>query len=277
MKKKIKIKPMKLAGNLVVYLYALILIAPLYFTLITAFKTETERVVNPIGLPAGLYLNNFYRALTEGGLLQGAKNSIIITFGSLTLSLLNTILVSYCLNKIRDTKVGTFLYMLFLASMFIPGVGGVTALMLRRNLGLYNNLWGEIVSGCWGITMGVFLTCGFLRTIPHELEEAAMIDGAKDRQICFRVIVPVIRPVLVSLGILGFTGSWNNALGPMLTLRDKKLYTMPMALLLNFTNEYSVEYTALFAGVIICCIPVIIVYCKCQKYFVSALAGGVKG
>ena len=276
-KKKIVVKPLDVLENLIVGIYALILTVPLYFALVTAFKSEGERILNPIGLPKSLSFQNFITAWTEGNLLMAAKNSIIVAGGTTVLLLLNVILVSYCLNRIRDTKIGVALYMLVLSAMFIPGVGSVTSLMLRRSLGLYNNLWGEIICGAAGITTGVFLVSGFLRTIPHDLEEAAMLDGASDLQICFKVIVPVVRPSLVTVGILAFRGCWNNALGPMLTLRDEKLYTIPMALLLNFTKEYSVDYTTLFAGVIMTAIPLIIVYCKCQKYFVSALAGSVKG
>lgn len=271
------VKPMSFIGNLIVLAYAVVLTVPLYFAVITAFKTEQERVINPIGLPSSPIFINFITAWTEGNLLVAAKNSIIISCGSTFLLLLNVILVSYCLNRIRDSKLGVALYMLVLSSMFIPGVGGVTGLMLRRSLGLYNNLLGEIICNSIGITTGVFLVSGFLRTIPHDLEEAAMLDGATDMQTCFKVIVPVIRPSLVTVGILSFTGTWNSALGPMLTLRDERLRTIPMALLLNFTKEYSIEYTKMFAGVIITAIPLIVVYCKCQKYFVSALSGSVKG
>ncbi len=270
-------KAVRLIGFLIVLVYAVILTVPLFFAVMTAFKSEQERVINPIGFPENPSFANFVTAWTEGNLLMAAKNSIIISCGSTLLLLLSVIIVSYSLNRIRDTKIGVALYMLVLSGMFIPRVGGVTGLMLRRDLGLYNNLWGEIICGAAGITTGVFLVSGFLRTIPRDLEEAAMLDGASDKQICFRVIVPVIRPSLVTVGILAFTGSWNNALGAMLTLRDESLHTIPMALLLNFTREYSMEYTTLFAGVLITCIPVVIVYCKCQKYFVSALAGSVKG
>lgn len=276
-KRKLQFHPLNIAGNLVVYVYAIILIVPLFFAIMTAFKTEQERTMNPIGLPETFKLDNFVTAWVEGNLLMAAKNSIIITCGATALLILNVIIVSYCLNRIRDTKLGVALYMFVLSAMFIPRVGGVTTLMMRRNLGLYNNLLGEIICSGIGITTGVFLVSGFLRTIPRDLEEAAMLDGATDTQICFKVIVPVILPSLVTVGILGFTGTWNNALGAMLTLRDEKLHTIPMALLLNFTNEYSMEYTTLFAGVIMTAIPIIIVYCKCQKYFVSALAGSVKG
>lgn len=264
-------------GDLIVYAYGLLLTLPFFFAIVTAFKTEAERVQNPIGLPESFRFDNFVTAWVEGNLLMAAKNSIVIAVGTTALMLANVVLVSFCLNRIRDTKIGLILYITFLCGMFIPKVGSVTSLMMRRDLGLYNNLFGEIFVGAIGITTGVFLVSGFLRTIPRDLEEAAMIDGASDFQICTKVIVPVIKPSLLTVGILGFTGVWNSALGPMLTLRDEKLFTIPMALLLNFSGEISVEYTTLFAGVIMTAIPLVIVYCKCQKYFVSAMAGSVKG
>lgn len=276
-KKRLKIQPLHLAGRVVIYLYALLLTVPFFFVIVTALKTTEERILNPVGMPQNPTLQNFVTAWTDGGLLTAAKNSIIITGGSTILFMLNVILVSYCLNKIRDKKIGVFLYMTFLAALFIPNVGTVTGLVLRRNLGLYNNLFGEIFCSSIGITTAVFIVSGFLRTIPKELEEAAMLDGANDRQTCMRVIVPVIKPALVSMGIIHVTGTWNSALGPMLTLRDKELFTIPMALLVNFTSEYSVEYTTMFAGVIMTAIPIVIVYVKFQNAFISAMAGSVKG
>ena len=276
-KKRLKIQPLYLAGRAIVYLYAMLLTVPFFFVIVTALKTTEERILNPVGLPQSPTLSNFVTAWTEGGLLTAAKNSIIITGGSTILFMLNVILVSYCLNKIRDKKIGVLLYMTYLAALFIPNVGTVTGLVLRRNLGLYNNLFGEIFCSSIGITTAVFIVSGFLRTIPKELEEAAMLDGANDRQTCMRVIVPVIKPALVSMGIIHVTGTWNSALGPMLTLRDEKLFTIPMALLVNFTSEYSVEYTTMFAGVLMTAIPIIIVYVKCQNAFISAMTGSIKG
>ena len=128
--------PIKALGNLVVYAYALILTVPLFYAIITAFKSEQERVVDPIGLPESFKFDNFVTAWVEGGLLNAAKNSIIISCCSTMLLLFFVIIVSYCLNRIRDTKIGTALYMLVLSSMFIPHVGTATMLVLRRNMGL---------------------------------------------------------------------------------------------------------------------------------------------
>lgn len=277
MKKGKKIKPLNVVGKMIVCIYALLLTIPFYFVIITALKSREDRILNPIGLPETLYFKNFITAWVDGNLVSAAKNSIIITVCSTILFLFYVIVVSYCLNRIRNTRIGVALNMYFLGAMFIPNVGNVVMLVLRRNLGLYNNLFGEIFCGSLGITTGVFLVGGFLRTIPRDLEEAAMLDGANDRQICMKVITPVIKPSLAAVGILQFTGVWNGALGPMLTLRDEKLYTIPMALLINFTSEYSVEYTTMFAGVLMTCIPIILIYIKAQDQFVSAMVGSVKG
>ncbi len=276
-KTKKSIHPLNFAGKSIVYLYTIILIVPLTFAILTAFKTGTERVMDPLGLPAELRFDNFITAWEKGDLINAIKNSVIIAFSTLALQLASIIFVTFHLDAIRDTKIGNAIYMVIISSMVIPSVSGVTSLMMRREMGLYNNLIGEILCGATGIAFGVFVASGFLRTIPRELQEAAMIDGASDFQIMTRVITPVIKPALVSVGILNFTGIWNNTTGVMITLRDKDLYTIPMALLLNFTQQVSVQYEIVFAGVIMTSIPLIIAYCYCQKFFVTALAGSVKG
>ena len=276
-KSKRRIHPLNLAGKSIVYIYTLILIVPLAFAILTAFKTGTERVLDPLGLPTELRFDNFVTAWEKGNLINAIKNSVIISFSTLALQIASIIFVTFHLDAIRDTKIGNAIYMVIISSMVIPSVSGVTSLMMRRQMGLYNNLIGEILCGATGIAFGVFVASGFLRTIPRELQEAAMIDGATDFQIMTRVITPVIKPALVSVGILNFTGCWNNTTGVMITLRDKDLYTIPMALLLNFTQQVSVQYEIVFAGVIMTSIPLIVAYCYCQKFFVTALAGSVKG
>ena len=276
-RKRFKVQPFSCFGKLVVLLYFLALTVPLSFAIVTSLKTEQERLVNPIGFPKDLTLANFAEALEVGNLLNAFKNSLVIAGCSVFINLIFCIIVSYALNRIRGYKVGQFLYMFILFEMFIPSVGTATGLMLRRQLGLYNNLHGEIIAGAFGLSMTVFMISSFLRTFPAELEEAAILDGASDTVICFNIVTPLIKPIIVSMAILNFKDKWNNALGPMLTLRDEKLYTLPMTLLLKFTKGTTIVYTTMFAGVIIAAIPVVVLYCMCQKQFTNALAGSLKG
>lgn len=277
MKLRAALHPLNITGKIFVYAYALILIIPLAFAILTAFKTQAEVTLNPIGLPESFNFDNFVTAWEMGDLLNASKNSIIITCTTMVLQMAGIIFATFHLDCIRDTKVGTFLYMLLISSMFIPNVCGVTSLMLRRNLGLYNNLIGEIICGSTLNAFGVFIVSGFVRTLPRELREAAKIDGASDFYYVTRIMCPLVKPALLTVGIFNFTSMWNNALGAMLTLRDRELWTIPMALILNFTEQYSVRHEVMFAGVILTSIPLVIAYCLCQKHFVSALTGSVKG
>lgn len=276
-KKRLWISPMKLIGGLVTFAYAMALTVPLFMALMTSFKTEQERVINPSGLPENFTWSNYVEAAKVGNLLTAAKNSIIISVGATIGCMLLGLIVAYALNRIREYKIGTVLYMLVLSTLFIPAVGTATGLMLRRSLGLYDNLYGEIICASLNITMPVFMFSAFMRNLPKELEEAAILDGASDRTLCFRITAPLIKPVMVSMAILTFRGQWNNCLGPMLTLRRKELYTIPMALLVNFTQGTATIYTTMFAGVFMTAIPVIVLYCLCQEQFTDALVGGVKG
>lgn len=276
-RKKFKFLPLSLCGRLMVYVYFIALTLPLSFAILTAFKTEQERVINPIGLPESFSFDNFFTAWEVGKLLSATKNSIIIAGGGTILCMLLSIIVTYCLNRLRGYKIGTVLYMVVLSSIFIPGVGTATGLLLRRNLGLYDNLHGEIICASLNIATAVFMISSFLRTFPAELEEAAILDGATDTQICFRIVTPLVKPVIVSMAILTFRGMWNDGLGPMLTLRSEELYTIPMSLLLNFIKGTTTIYTTMFAGVIITAVPVVILFCLFQKEFTNAMVGGVKG
>lgn len=277
MKLRAALHPLNLTGKLFVYAYALILIVPLAFAILTAFKTQAEVTLNPIGLPASFNFDNFVTAWEQGDLMTATKNSVIITCTTLVLQLAGIIFTTFHLDCIRDTKVGTFMYMLLISSMFLPNVCGVTSLMLRRNLGLYNNLIGEIICGSTLNAFGVFIVSGFVRTLPREMREAAWMDGAGDFYYMTKIMVPLVKPAILTVGIFNFTSMWNNALGAMLTLRDRELWTIPMALILNFTEQYSVRHEVMFAGIIMTSIPLVVAYCFCQKHFVSALSGSVKG
>lgn len=274
---KSAVNPLNLTGKIFVYVYALILIIPLAFALITAFKTRAELTLNPIGLPEAFSFDNFITAWVDGELLNATKNSVIITGVSLLIQTATIIFATFHLDCIRDTKVGTFMYMLLISSMFIPSVCGVTSLALRRRLGLYNNLLGEIICGSTLSAFGVFIVSGAVRSLPKEMREAAQMDGAGDFYYMTKIMTPLVKPAITTVALLNFTSKWNDSLGAILTLRDEKLWTIPMSLLLNFKGQYSVRHEIMFAGLIMTSIPLIIAYCTCQKHFVEALAGGVKG
>ena len=271
------LNPLNLTGKVFVYAYALILVIPLAFAIITSFKTGADLSANPIGLPQEWHFKNYITAWVDGNLLMAAKNSIIITGVSLAIQTFGIIFATFHLDCIRDKKVGVIMYMILISSMFVPSVCGVTSLALRRQLGLYNNLIGEIICGSTLSAFGVFIVSGAVRSLPREMREAAQMDGAGDFYYMMRIMTPLVKPAITTVTLLNFTSKWNDSLGAILTLRDEKLWTIPMALLLNFKEQYSVQHEIMFAGLLLTSIPLIIAYCTCQKHFVEALAGSVKG
>jgi raffinose/stachyose/melibiose transport system permease protein len=266
-----------ISGKLLTYIYAIFLAVPIYFILVTAFKSGVEVSTNPLGLPKEFSINNFIQIFYDSPLLKNSLNSIIITFSTVSLGLVNAVLVTYCIHKTFDKRIGKALYGLIVASMFIPGTGVVAFLTLMIKLGLYNNMLGVILPGALGgIAFSLFILLGFLRGLPRDMEEAATIDGCNDFQALVFVILPLIKPALFTLAIFQLVGSWNNLMGPILLLRNPDIQTIPIALL-NFKGTYSVQYQLIFAGILLTSIPLVLLYFRFQKYFEEALTGSVKG
>ena len=264
-------------GKLLVYLYAVVVLVPLYFVIITAFKTGTEITLHPLALPEHFMWSNVRDAFAQGSLLQAMGNSVLTSVTGVLMLMFNAVVLSFCVHRLRNHKLGTLLYVIILMGLFIPKVGFVSQIMLYRRLHIYDTPWAIILGAAVGnIPFSVFIIAGFLRTVPHELEEAAELDGCNDFQLLFRVMVPIIKPALVTIGIFSFTGTWNSVTGPLLFIRSKELFTIPMALL-TFNSTYSTQYELLFAGILVTGLPLVIAYLFCQKYFAQALTGSVKG
>lgn len=274
MKQKIS----KLPGRLLVYLYALLVLIPLYFAIVTAFKSSAEITFNPFGLPSSLKMTNFEIAIREGNLGSAMWNSIIVGVGATALQMLLSIVISFCLYRTRSQKLGIVLYMAVLATMFLPGTGWVTMIRLYQKLGLYNSIWGVLLNGGTGrLAFNMFILMGAIRAVPREMEEAAILDGCNDWQYVFRVMIPCIKPSIISIGIFAFTSTWNSLMTPLLLLRDSSKYTLPLALKYFTATDGAINYNYVFAGILISGLPLVIAYLCCQKYFVAALAGSVKG
>ncbi|MGN0980637.1 MAG: carbohydrate ABC transporter permease [Candidatus Avoscillospira sp.] len=264
-------------GKLLVYLYAVVVLVPLYFVIITAFKTGTEITLHPLALPEHFMWSNVRDAFAQGSLLQAMGNSVLTSVTGVLMLMFNAVVLSFCVHRLRNHKLGTLLYVIILMGLFIPKVGFVSQIMLYRRLHIYDTPWAIILGAAVGnIPFSVFIIAGFLRTVPRELEEAAELDGCNDFQLLFRIMVPIIKPALVTIGIFSFTGTWNSVTGPLLFIRSKELFTIPMALL-TFNSTYSTQYELLFAGILVTGLPLVIAYLFCQKYFAQALTGSVKG
>lgn len=253
-------------------------VAPMLLALMSSFKSTAEIMNAPFGLPQSLNLTNFAQVLGEGNFGIYFRNSVLVTVGAEVIILSLSSMAGYALARYRFRLNGA-LYMLILMGLMIPAKLLLVPLFLQlKQMGLLDSLWGLIlVYAAGGIPAGVFILTGFFRALPHALEAAARIDGAGEWTIFHRIMLPLVRPQLAIVAIYTAIPIWNDFLLPIVFISSANLKTMPQGLSVFF-GEYAVNMGALFAGLTISALPLIVLYLVLSEQFIKGLtAGAVKG
>ena len=223
-------------------------------------------------------LENYVNGLTKTGFFQAFGWTLFITVFSVAVILLCTSMCAWYINRVTNTLTKT-MYMLCLFSMVVPFQMVMFTLSKIANILKLNTPWGLIIIYLgYGAGLAVFMFSGFVKSIPIEIEEAAMIDGCNPLQTFFMVVVPILKPTMISVGVLEAMWVWNDYLLPTLVLDIKKYKTIPM-LIQYFRGSYGkVEMGPMMASIMLTVIPIIIVYLFGQKYIIKGVAdGAVKG
>ncbi|WP_338683467.1 carbohydrate ABC transporter permease [Streptomyces acidiscabies] len=263
---------------LVLTLGAATVVLPLLVVVFGTFKTLPQLFDSPLAPPSSPTLDNYRRAVDEGGLGAAFGNSVIVTAGAVTLTLAVAGLAAFFCARIPG-RVGWIVFGVLVAGLAVPAQAAIVPqYVLFDRLGLTDSLLGLIlVDTTMTLPTAVFILGGFLRTIPEELYEAAELDGAGPLRSFVSIALPLTRPALATTGIFLFVMDWNDLLYPLLFIRSHEQRTLPLALL-DFQGEFLTQYPLLFAGVVIASVPVVVVYVLLQKHFVSGLtAGAVRG
>ncbi|GAQ59179.1 carbohydrate ABC transporter permease [Streptomyces acidiscabies] len=263
---------------LVLTLGAATVVLPLLVVVFGTFKTLPQLFDSPLAPPSSPTLDNYRRAVDEGGLGAAFGNSVIVTAGAVTLTLAVASLAAFFCARIPG-RVGWIVFGVLVAGLAVPAQAAIVPqYVLFDRLGLTDSLLGLIlVDTTMTLPTAVFILGGFLRTIPEELYEAAELDGAGPLRSFVSIALPLTRPALATTGIFLFVMDWNDLLYPLLFIRSHEQRTLPLALL-DFQGEFLTQYPLLFAGVVIASVPVVVVYVLLQKHFVSGLtAGAVRG
>ena len=226
--------------------------------------------------PIPITLEHYKVLFTRLNVARYFLNSILVSCGVTIISLLVNSLAGYAFAKYRFAgrdKLFTFL----LASMVVPAQVSMLPLFLMMNkMGLVNTYWGILIPGIASI-FGIFLIRQYALSLPDSLIEAAKMDGAGDFEIYWRVIIPLFRPVLVTLGLFTFMGVWNDFLWPLIVMTDDSMYTLPVAVA-NLMGEHAPDTELMMAGSVVTVLPVLIVFMAVQKYYIEGIiAGSVKG
>ena len=289
-------KKQRKASNVVITVFlsllSLVYLYPIFMILMNSLKTERAITTSAaFQLPTAetfAGLENYVSAIISQGFLQSLGYSLFITISSVALILVCCSMCAWYITRVKG-RLSRGLYFLFVLSMVVPFQMVMFTLSQTADrfrvsfFGLFdlrlNTPWPIcIIYLGFGAGLAVFMFCGFVRSVPVEVEEASMIDGCNPLQTFFLIVMPMLKPTLVSVGILEAMWVWNDYLLPTLVLDIKKYMTIPM-LIQHFRGSFGrVEMGPMMACIMLTIIPIIIVYLAGQKYIIKGVAAGaVKG
>ena len=266
-----------IVSQLLMILLVVVIIFPLYFMTANSFKTHEEYVNNMAGLPQTFTVQNFVEAFRGKPFGQWFMNSLILTVAAVFITGIIALLAGYAFAK-YEFKGKKMLFAVVVATLAIPQqLGLVGFVMEMRWIGMNNTLFPLIVSGIAN-AFGVFWMRQFIESsVPDEIIESGRVDGCKEFGIFFRLIMPIIKPALITIFLLFFLWSWNNYMTPLVMISDQKYYTIPLSIAL-ISSEYRTDYAARILALSMGTIPILILFSFGSKHLIRGLvAGSVKG
>ncbi len=281
MKKKRKISD--IIVTLVMTVMALTFVYPIFMVLINSFKDNTAISTDSVfQLPdeaSFVGLKNYIYALEAKGFFDSFIYSLFITVSSVLAICICCSMCAWFITRVKGV-LSSALYYLFVFSMVVPFQMVMFTLSKTADKLDFNTPWNIwIIYLGFGAGLAVFMFTGFMKTIPLEIEEAAMIDGCNPLQTYFKIVMPMLKPTMVSVAILEAMWVWNDYLLPTLVLDIKEYQTIPMLIQTSFKGGYGrVEMGAMMACIMLTVIPIVIVYLLGQKHIIKGVAAGaVKG
>lgn len=258
------------------WVLSIVVIYPILMVLFTSFKEKGEASFLNVSLPKTWMFENYKTVWEQGNVLRSLSNSCLITITAVLIVIALTSMLSYTVVR-RNTKPCRIAYR-FMTFGIIAPFAAMPTIQLLKQLGLYGSRPGLIlVYSALYIPFSTMLFTSFIKGIPKELDEAAVMDGAKGWKLFTLVIFPLLKPVVATTGVLNFMWIWNELQIPMYLLNSSDKWTLPLSVY-NFYGQYSKSWNLVCADMVLISIPVIIVYIFAQKYIIAGMtAGAVKG
>lgn len=250
------------------------IVFPFLLLLLNSFKPNGQITSDPLGLPASFNLDNYRSAFDKMSFMSAFTNSLIVTIVSVALiGLLAAMTAHYFVRNAG--KLNQYTFFLMVASMIIPFQAIMIPLVkIYGTIGMLDSKWALIyMYAGFGTPLAVFIYHGFVKSIPAELEEAALIDGCTRTQTFFRIVLPVLTPTTATIGILNVLWIWNDFLLPSLVLVQPEERTLPLSTF-YFFGTYAVDYGPLMASLILTVLPILVVYLFAQKYIIQGVMQG---
>lgn len=267
-------------AQVLMIIWAILVIGPFLWMIMTSFKTNQEILFSPWELPGSLQWGNFQKAWTDAHIGRYVLNSVIVIAMSLTGTLLVSSMAAYVIARFSFPG-NRALFLLFMAGLMFPVFLGLVPLyFLMDDLHIKDTYIGlALVYIAYSLPFTIFFLVGFFRTLPSEVAEAAVVDGAGPYQVFFQIMLPMAKPGLIAMGIFNFLGQWNQYLLPLVLMQDdgKRMLSQGLGML-AIQQGYQSDYATLFAAMTITMVPTLIVYILFQRRLEGGLtAGALKG
>lgn len=259
------------------YLFMITLIIcmgyPVFWNITAALKTNSELVDNPYGLPKNPQIENIRTLWVEGDFLRYLRNSLIISFSSITGIVLMTTMAGFAFSR-RRTPIFNILFGVFLAGMMVPGeVTLVPIFRIISNLGLRNSLPGLIIIYLTWTPFGIFVMRTYFLNVPFELGEAARIDGCSEFGVYWRVYMPLATPAMATVAIFGYIWTWNDFLWPLILVQKPEWYNIQIGVLL-FQDKWTIDWAMRNSGLVFAILPPLIIYLIFSRGIQKGLTAG---
>lgn len=261
-------------SHTILVFYGLIVLVPMLFVVYLSFKSLAGVVATPLSLPKPFQPQNYSTAWSSGDLGRYLLNTLVVAVVTVALVLACSSLAAFVIARYRF-RGNQLLYLFFVSGLALPiQIIALPLFILMRNLGLLDTLPSLVlVFAASGVSFSVFLLVNFMRTVPGELQEAAVVDGAGPLQIYWHVVLPLIRPALGIVAIFQFMAAWKEFFLPLLLVQSPKNMTVSVGVL-SFIGEHTTQYQLLLAALVIVSLPSLIGFLLVARQFRRNLLGG---
>jgi multiple sugar transport system permease protein len=269
--------PFIIGGYFFSFIYAAMIVIPLYFVIVSAFKDNSQIVLTPLALPHTLDFSKFIQTQESVNVLRAGLISIFITTGAEILTLILAFPAAYAVARIQ-TRLSPVVESIFSLGFLIPGLAILMPIYLMTAKAglLYNPIALVILYPAFNLPLAMILLSSFMRKLPRELEESAVMDGGNVLQIIFNIFLPICMPGIITVLVLNFINIWNEYLFALI-LMDSNNRTIQLALGLLRANQRTIDFGLIAAGVLISTIPVFLVFVFFQDRIMKGmLAGAIK-
>lgn len=259
-------------------LLAALVVSPLVYAALSGFRTTGQLAGKPFALPSPWVISNYVNVLTSESFWTQVANSVTIAVGTTALALVVASPAAYVLGRVAFPGRDLIFNLFALGLLFPLTVAILPVYLTVRDMGLTDNLIGVILpQAAFELPVSIIVLRGFFRSIPKELEEAAMMDGCSYVGFLVRILLPLSRPALGTIGIISIVNSWNAFLLPLLVLSEPDSWTLPLGVM-NFSTRYSSDTAGVFAFTTLSMVPALLFFVLAERQLIRGLtAGAVKG